>query len=321
LIDNKKDKKMNFVKLIIVSVIAFLFGAISLNAQTYYPQSIKSFNQGFTNGGTPVLSNRSDPSKALGSITDSDIETGMPNFVSLGFGGTIILDFGQLIPVDPNTGIRVIETTFGYRCTSYPETGNVLASKDGIDYVYINQTCGNEGNVMSPYPLIDSIRYIQIVDVSPISRFIAFIGADAYDLDGVEISNLSPLPIVLGEFEMTYLEELISIYIKTLSEANSLRFHIEASEDLVKFRLITSIYAYGNSNTERDYEKTVEFQPLNEVTYFRLSEEDLNGRIVYHELLPVITPTKPTEILFHYDILGRRTNEQSGIYVKILMRP
>lgn len=312
---------MNFVNLIIISVVTFLFSVDLITAQTYYPQSIKSFNQGLTNDGNPVLPIRSNPNNALGPITDSDVSTGTLNFVSLGFGGTIELDFGELIPIDPTTGIRVEETTFNYQCIEYPETANVLASKDGIDYIYINQTCGNFDNFMAPYPLIDSIRYIKIVDVSPISRFVTFIGADGYDLDGVEISNFSPLPIVLGEYVIKYLEELIFIRVKTLSEINSLKFHIEASEDLSSFRLITSIDAYGNSTTPREYKKTVEFIPLSGVTYFRLSEEDLNGNILYHDVLPVTTPINPIEIMFHYDILGRRTNEQNGIHIKILIKP
>jgi hypothetical protein len=302
-------------------IIAFLFLFNIGYSQTYYPKSVVYFDQGLTNTNSSVLSIRSDSSKSLGPPSNVDVENGTLNFVSLGFGGTIIVYFETPIQVTPGTVIRLYETTYGYQCNSYPEIANVYVSKDSVNFVYLNQTCGNNNTVFYPYSTIDTIQYIKIIDVSPVILFSSFSGADAYDLDGIEISNYSPLPIVLGEFRMSYLNELISIYIKTMSESNSKEFIVEASEDLIQFRDVVSIESYGNSSTEREYHKTVNFYPRREVTYFRLSERDFNGNVTVHQILPVRTPTEPMDILLHYDLLGRETNVKDGLYIKIRVNP
>jgi hypothetical protein len=302
-------------------ILIFLLLTGSISAQSYYPSSVSEFNQALTNLGNPVLSIRSDPSKAIGVPQNVDIESSNINFVSLGFGGSIVLKFSAKVPIDPTSVIRLFETTYGYQCNTYPEIANIFASNDGISYTYIGQTCGNNNTILNPYGLIDTIQFIRIVDVSPAIVFSGFMDADGYDVDGVEILSTGALPIVLGEFRMEYLNELISIFIRTMSESNSKSFHIESSIDLIRFMKMIEIPSYGNSSSERTYEKSVHFEPQADVTYFRLSEEDMNGRIENHQIIAVRTPKKSMDIVFQYDLLGRRVSNQGDVFIKIMMKP
>jgi hypothetical protein len=56
-------------------------------AQSTYPNIVVSFNQGLNNQGQSVLTQRSNPGKALGAPQNIDIETSTINYVSLGFVG------------------------------------------------------------------------------------------------------------------------------------------------------------------------------------------------------------------------------------------
>lgn len=310
---------MKLLKVLTWIMFIFLLTQSTL-AQSNYPVSVTEFNQALTNLSNPVLPSRSDSTKALGIPTNLDVEVGNINFVSLGFGGSITLDFGTDVLINPGTVIRMVETTYGYQCNIYPEIANVYASKDGISFTYIGQTCGNNNTFLSPYGYIDSIRWIRILDVSPIIVFSSFVDADGYDLDGIEIFSSGPLPIVLGEFRMEYLNELISVFIRTMSETNTKSFHIESSENLVHFKHLVEIPAYGNSSYERTYQQMVEFIPLADITYFRLIEEDYDGNFEHHQIISVRTPKNPVDIVFQYDLLGRLITDQNDVTIKMMIK-
>lgn len=284
-------------------------------AQSTYPNIVVSFNQGLNNRGQSVLTQRSNPDKALGAPQNVDIETSAINYVSLGFGGSIIVGYPTPIPVNPNTVLRSYETTYNYSCTTYPETARIYVSKDGIDYFYLGESCGNDSPTLYLYGTVDSVRYVKIEDVSSLNDFSMFLGADAYDLDGLELFNLNPLAIEMGEFIIKWDGSRIHVTFETLSEANTWKFDIQVSEDAVNFRDLLSFGGAGWSTFSRKYEGSVAFEPVKSITYFRLKETDYNGTVLYYNLTQVITKQTNFEILINYDLSGRIVNDQKGFFI------
>lgn len=138
-------------------------------------------NQGKRKNGTDVALSRSDKTKALGMPEG----TNTINFVSLGFGGTIILKFDFVVFDQDGDDIQIVETTFGNRpCNSYPEKAMVRGSLNGIDYFEIapEDICLDGTIDLAPY---GPIQYIELKDRSAISDFNN--SADGYDVDGVVV--------------------------------------------------------------------------------------------------------------------------------------
>ena len=76
------------------------------------------FKQGLRKNNTAVLAQRSDANKALGAAQNNDTD----NFVSLGFGGSIILSFGGTFQNVAGPDIFITETSFGSPSdANYPE--------------------------------------------------------------------------------------------------------------------------------------------------------------------------------------------------------
>jgi len=284
----------------------------------HYPSAVISFSQGLDNTGSPVLFSRSNPVAALGAAQNSDASTSAINYVSLGFGGQIILKFSEPIPVYPSTVITMFETTYGYQCNTYPEIADVFVSNNGVNYSYVGQTCGNSNTVLSLYSVIDSVKYLKVVDASLLSAFTSFANADAYDLDGAEIFTTSPLAIELTKFEVTYSANGLTVVVETGSESNSSKLHFQYSPNAYNFFDLFSFDAYGYSSTRNTYLRVIEFHPTADFTYFRIVEEDGNGILTPYNIVGVKTPIKPTQLYQHYDILGREVPESNkGFYFRI----
>ena len=70
----------------------------------------------------------------------------------------------------------------------------------------------------------------------------------------------------------------------TLMENNSFLFIIEKSNDQKTWNAIGSIAAHGSSNIRTTYSH-LDLQPLNGYNYYRLKQIDINGQIVYSEIV------------------------------------
>ncbi|WP_027000087.1 DUF4114 domain-containing protein [Eisenibacter elegans] len=149
---------------------------------------VVAFSQGLTNRGRAVAADRSDPSRALGQPIGGDAKN---SFVSLGFGGHIVLKFEQAIINGPGNDILVVETSFGApTCNKYPEKVEAFASQDGQNFVSLGIGC-----LDSEFDLgdLEWAQYIKLVDVSNPADFRGEV--DGYDLDGVVCLNGSmPVP-------------------------------------------------------------------------------------------------------------------------------
>ena len=290
----------------LVILLCLGFGAKS---QTFYADSVTGYMQGLNNQGQSVLLNRSNPSKTLNLPEKSDTESGNFNFFSLGFGGYITLKTASPIAISPLVYLQIFETTFSYECQIYPEEADIFVSKDGQNFLYLGETCGNENTIFSLYEYLDTLNYIRIDDKSELQRFSNFPGSDAYDLDGIEIFNLTPLSIELDFFDAKIIGERLIVNFRTLTETGTLMFRIQSSDDCLDFEdLELSFIGANYSSFPKNYEGSVIYERKGEVTYVRLKEIDINGDIFYFPPIPIIKKANSNpEIL--YDLSGRRVTQ------------
>ena len=149
-----------------------------------YGGTVEMFHQGLQNNGTAVASDRSDPSKALG---QPDCNNQPGGFVSLGFGGWIILRMDGGILNIPGNDLRICETTFGPRtCAQYPEYARIFVSQDMQSWTDLGVICQDGEADIAP---LTWIRYVKIVDETNPAAFGSQV-VDGYDVDG--ISRISP---------------------------------------------------------------------------------------------------------------------------------
>lgn len=297
-------------------ILIFTLFSLFSSAQKWHGHSVVNFTQGLDNLGGVITPLRSDPKKALGEPQNSDRETGVINFVSLGFGGVITLSLENKIEVTPTTTLIIYETTFGYtKCNDYPEKSTVSVSKDGINFVPVGSTCLNDNTVFDIwFSGLDSIKYVRVLDTSPKSSFSRFsFRSDGYDVDGICVFNIGSLPIELKSFEIKWDGISVEIRVVTATEENSDRIIIEASVDTEKFEYVTDFAASGFSTFDRTYTKKLIYEPKSDFTYFRVVELDFNGNRQYFDMIGVSTTTNAVEE-YYFDLLGRRVQKEDAIF-------
>lgn len=140
-------------------------------------QKVLSYNPGNRKDGQAVDANRRNPEKALGVPENNDTY----NFVSLGFGGTLVLGFDHVIFNRPGNDIRVFETSFGSpKCNNYPEYAEISGSYDLISWHVLDTLCMDGELDLKGLPFV---QFLKFRDVSDASRFGS--SDEGYDVDGV----------------------------------------------------------------------------------------------------------------------------------------
>ena len=113
----------------IPAVLSACLFAGQIAAQTT-ASSVVSFNQGMrADGISPIGVTRSDENNALGGVGSPDVNIGETSnnsasveFVSLGFGGELVLAFENPICNQEGADLTVYETSYGSpSCNNWPE--------------------------------------------------------------------------------------------------------------------------------------------------------------------------------------------------------
>ena len=146
--------------------------------QGCYASEIVSYTPAKRNDGSLIPAANRVATKALG-IPEGDNSV---NYVSLGFGGEIVLRFASAVANGSGNDIAITESTFGNQsCKRYPEKVDVFASQDGCHFTYIGQGCQD-----SQFDLgaMTWAKYIKLKDVSTVNHPYNNEVADGYDLDG-----------------------------------------------------------------------------------------------------------------------------------------
>ncbi len=153
---------------------------------------------------------RQNPLKATGMPEDDD----SMNFVSLGFGGELIIGFEDAATAAPGVDdLKVVETTFGTQtCTSYEERADIYVSQaqllpgDNVlavsDWVLVGQSCTN-GASFDVYAETEAatgtawtyFTLVKFIDQSPVVG-----NRDGYDVDGIiALQGCEPAPEFVPE--------------------------------------------------------------------------------------------------------------------------
>jgi hypothetical protein len=173
-----------------------------------FPISVVNYEPKLRQDGTPVLPSRQFFNNAIFAPENNDATTteDAVNFVSLGFGGQIILEMESPIANGNGDDIRVYETTFGNannNCGRSPEKVKAYASQDGCNFIYLGEKC-QDGTF--DLGILSWAKFIKLVDCSDVEN--VFLNGnngpeDGYDLDGVACLNgtatdLTPANLVPG---------------------------------------------------------------------------------------------------------------------------
>lgn len=143
-----------------------------------WADTVVNFDQGLRKNDTAVLTERSDPSQILGPAENDDTV----NFVSLGFGGTLILGFDNCILNGEDEDIEIVETSYGSPdCGSYPETVRIYASQDNSSWEDLGTSCLDGACDLGS---LAWAKYIKLIDESNTADFGGT--ADGIDIDGVQ---------------------------------------------------------------------------------------------------------------------------------------
>ncbi len=145
-----------------------------------WADEVIEYNQGTKSNGDPLDIERTDSSKALGPAQYNDTL----NFVSLGFGGSLVLKFDNYIINGAGNDIEVVETSYGSpSCTQYPEKVHVFASQTGADGTWEDLGIGCLDSEFDLNGLAWA-KYLKLEDVTDPNDFTGVV--DGFDVDGVK---------------------------------------------------------------------------------------------------------------------------------------
>lgn len=160
-----------------------------------WADAIVKEDQGRRKNGSAVLADRSDTGVALGTAETSGAASDAPvvtgSFYSLGFGGSIVLRFNNLILNEAGDDIRIYEVTGG----GYPdEKATVEASQDGMAWTLLGTATRDQDFDLGA---LGWATYIRITDTSAVDTFEPT--ADGFDLDAVKALHCGSDPDLSDE--------------------------------------------------------------------------------------------------------------------------
>jgi hypothetical protein len=97
----------------------------------------------------------------------------------------------------------------------------------------------------------------------------------------------TPLPVTLLDFNATCNNYAALIQWSTSSENNNKYFTIDRTQDGIHYETIDTVKGVGNSTSVHNYSVTDE-SPLNGISYYRLSQTDIDGSTVHLNVIPYV---------------------------------
>jgi len=148
-----------------------------------YGTTVVSYSPLLTKLGTAVNPERSISANALGAPDGQTPVANAPvqNFVSLGFGGSIEIQFAGPIANGPGNDVFIWESSAGNNA----EMASIEVSQDGLSYTAVG-TVGMDGGVDFASAFSNYINFIRITDISNPAQFANVQISDGFDVDAVE---------------------------------------------------------------------------------------------------------------------------------------
>ena len=167
---------------------------VSVNSYEPWADTVVDYNPGLQKGGGALPAERTDTNQALGADVDNDAAP--INFVTLGFGGDLVLGFNNYILDGTGADIHVIETSWGNPpAASYPEKLEVLASQNGTTWASLGTQTRSEVNHDNDFDLSGLLpwaKYLKLVDKTDASWPGWDSAADGYDVAAVQALHSAP---------------------------------------------------------------------------------------------------------------------------------
>ena len=189
-------------------------------------QEVVSFTQGKRKDMANVPAARSVQSNCLGNPQYNDAQNAPINFLSLGFGGELVVKFPGAVANGSGNDIRIVETSFGNpSCANYKERIRVSVSQDGTTYSVIGEGCLDTDFDIGVSNL-GWAQYVKITDISLRSDFPAA-DADGFDVDGVICLNGSAVFARLAQEDPDELHQPRGTQMKLYPNPNNGNVNVE----------------------------------------------------------------------------------------------
>lgn len=203
--------------------------------------SVVDYNPGFRKDGQPILVDRTNENKALGAPERNETM----NFVSLGFGGSLILDLNCVVFDKEGMDIEVVETSFGSpSCANYPEAAHIEGSLDFLSWESLGEICLDGFiDLAGKKP----VRFLRITDTSNPASFSNSITTDGFDVDGVVVlqpgcysagSERIAAPVIK---EIQANSEKTNVYPNPFTEQFNLRFTAGEQAEVVQVNVFNAL--------------------------------------------------------------------------------
>lgn len=126
----------------------------------------------------------------MAAVGAPEVTAGNGTFVSLGFGGALVLEFAPALRNGPGADLRVFDASIPTHqpCEAYPERFEVLVSNDDMTYTSLGTSCvGDDMSFDLPDDFMGA-RFVKVIDRSNSSDF-DLGSADGIDVDGITCLN------------------------------------------------------------------------------------------------------------------------------------
>lgn len=197
---------------------------------------------------------------------------------------------------DNNTGLtgmmfsndRLVVQAFG----GVDEWGMVFGNIFHLDKTY--GTVSPEACEIFGSPSITTSDYPSFVEDTPVSAShvdveyamtYRLLESDVTPLE-IEVCQVTTLPVELVSFSAKAVENRVEIEWVTASERNNDYFTIERSKDGIDFEEVARVDGAGNS-TSTLYYQSVDFNPYQGTSYYRLKQTDFDGQTKTFEAVSV----------------------------------
>jgi hypothetical protein len=138
--------------------------------------------------------------------------------------------------------------------------------------------------------------------VCPVVNVNPFIGSEADGYSNARLTNVPDiiclhiiLPVDLLAFNAQLNDDKVDLFWTTASEINNDYFTVERSKNGITFEKVVEVDGAGNSSSVLHY-STVDETPLEDISYYRLKQTDLNGQYKYSNIVSVNLHTRNVNV-------------------------
>lgn len=210
----------------------------------------------------------------------------LAGYASVG-NAQILYDVGGMTGINNARWARIWYIDITNTGTALTNTIEFDMSDGGVGAVPI----ATAGNYVLLYRAGQTGNWTELTTASSISGDrVIFSGVtlsnDGYYTIGTRNYLVSPLPVELTQFDAVANGDAVDITWTTASEKDNAFFTVEKSRDGLAFETLATHEGAGNSTSLTNYHEK-DLEPFNGISYYRLKQNDYNGRYSYSAIVAV----------------------------------